>query len=684
MKKLLASLLSVMMVVCFMPAMAWADGETVVAKIGDTTYTSLSAAINAAETVEGGTTIVLQESTTESITIPSDKEITLDLNGKTLTNTANKDTITVTLGGTLTVIGEGKVDNVSHGRGAVFNNGTVVLNGGTYDRTAENGSNDTTSGGNSWYTICNHGTMIINDGVVVQTAGNDNAKGRYSSLVENGYYSYTSTNPRNGYVNGTNAANPSLTINGGIFQGGLNTIKNDDGATVTIENGTFKNFYQAVVQNHNVATINGGSFTAAQNSDKETYGVYNCGCGAGVDLGTLTISSGTFTGADYGVADVSSLQGAQITISGGTFSGEKAAIVRATNSVAAISVSGGTFSDSSASKYLAEGTNMKQDESGAYVADDATSLPAVTDLNAYIIKDKSDYETKLPESYVESYPWVDADSSTYGLPWLVVTYSRNTPEAVTFSVEKDGTSLSLTDGTTSPESINSDAYQMWQIKEHLGVTGSAYGTYALKLSVNGEEFTKNVTYSAPYIPPTTTVQKPVIEPNADVTTSLSADGTTLTIKAKDGYELVDVTVNGVSKGAVTELTGLKTGDKVVITTQKIETPDDDAALIEAVKNFKLVARSVNAKAPSGKKAIKVYWYAKDGSELNFDGYEIYRSTKKNSGYGTKPIYTAKKLQYFNTSAKKGTRYYYKVRGYKEIGGERIYTPYSLKAIRTAK
>ena len=184
--------------------------------------------------------------------------------------------------------------------------------------------------------------------------------------------------------------------------------------------------------------------------------------------------------------------------------------------------------------------------------------------------------------------------------------------------------------------------------------------------------------------PSITTQHPTIETDDNAAVSLSSDGTRATITVADGYELVDVTVNGVSKGAVTELTGLKTGDKVVITTQKIETPDDDAALIEAVKNFKLVARSVNAKAPSGKKAIKVYWYAKDGSELNFDGYEIYRSTKKNSGYGTKPIYTAKKLQYFNTSAKKGTRYYYKVRGYKEIGGERIYTPYSLKAIRTAK
>lgn len=187
-----------------------------------------------------------------------------------------------------------------------------------------------------------------------------------------------------------------------------------------------------------------------------------------------------------------------------------------------------------------------------------------------------------------------------------------------------------------------------------------------------------------YYPSAPSVQKPTINASEGANATLDSTGTTATIAVVDGYELVDITVNGVSKGAVDKITGLKTGDVVVVTTKLIEVSDDNASLIEAVKNTRLVARSMYAKAPSGKKSIKVYWYNQDGSELNFDGYEVYRSTKKNSGYGTKPIFKTTKTRYYNTAIKKGTKYYYKVRGYKIVGGEKIYTPYSLKAWRLAK
>ena len=301
-----------------------------VAKVGDTYYKTLADAVTAADNA----TVTLLKDVTANVTIPADKTITLNLNGMTLTNV---DDHTILNNGNLTITGTGRVDNISHAKGALYNKGTVVINGGTFDRSQENGMNKGESGQNSWYTIKNVGTMTINDGATVQTAGNNAALGKFSSLVSNGYFNTNDYNTNKGLEQ------PILTIDGGTFRGGLNTIKNDDRARLTINGGTFSNYYQAVVQNHNIAEITGGTFTAASDANTETYGIYNCGCGADIDLGTLTVSGGTFTGATYAVAEVSS-QNAIVNISGGQFAGTKAAIIKSSTFNATIAISGGTFS----------------------------------------------------------------------------------------------------------------------------------------------------------------------------------------------------------------------------------------------------------------------------------------------------------------------------------------------------
>ncbi len=323
------------------------------AAIDDVQYATLADAVAAAN---NGDTVTLLTNTAEDITIAQDKDIILDLNGKKLTNVASH---TICNNGTLTINGEGTVDNVTHGTAALYNKGTVVVNGGTFDRSKENGQNEGESGQNSWYTIKNVGTMTIKDGVTVQTAGNNTALGKFSSLVSNGYFD------SGDYTANKGIDQPTLTINGGLFRGGLNTIKNDDRAKITIVNGTFTNYYQAVVMNHNVAEIKGGTFTAASDADSETYGIYNCGCAADIDLGTLTVSGGTFTGATYAVADVSS-QNATVNISDGKFAGTKAAIVKSRSSKASISISGGDFS-SDPTAYLARytGTDGQKYVAGA-------------------------------------------------------------------------------------------------------------------------------------------------------------------------------------------------------------------------------------------------------------------------------------------------------------------------------
>lgn len=131
-------------------------------------------------------------------------------------------------------------------------------------------------------------------------------------MIANGYYDYTNTNPRNGYVSGTNHQNPSLIINGGTFAGGLNTIKNDDGARLVINDGTFTNMSQATVQNHHVTEIKGGTFNTTGSAQ---YVVDNEGHnGAANDLGQMTISGGTLNGKIYVVG-----AGASLAVTGGTF-----------------------------------------------------------------------------------------------------------------------------------------------------------------------------------------------------------------------------------------------------------------------------------------------------------------------------------------------------------------------------
>ena len=98
--------------------------------------------------------------------------------------------------------------------------------------------------------------------------------------------------------------------------------------------------------------------------------------------------------------------------------------------------------------------------------------------------------------------------------------------------------------------------------------------------------------------------------------------------------------------------------------------------------MQLKLRSANSKTSKGKKAIKLTVSEVTDTGIDFEGYVVYRSTKKNSGY--KKIYTTKTGTYYNTSAKSGVKYYYKAKGFVTIDGEKVYTGWSKKAIRTAK
>ncbi len=97
--------------------------------------------------------------------------------------------------------------------------------------------------------------------------------------------------------------------------------------------------------------------------------------------------------------------------------------------------------------------------------------------------------------------------------------------------------------------------------------------------------------------------------------------------------------------------------------------------------------SVKASSSASKGAMKLSWETSstvlDVSAVQIDGYELWKSTSKTDGYALLSDSTG--TQFKNTSnLKKGTRYYYKVRAYREVGGEKIYSPWSNVTYRIAK
>ena len=500
-------------------------------------FDKLKAAIKAAE---AGETIKLAADITGDVVVPEGVNITIDLNGKKITNSVGH---TIMNNGTLTIEGEGTVDNITHGKAALYNKGTVTLNGGTFDRTQENGQSDSSSGGNSYYTIKNVGNMTINEGVNVLTAKGNGELGRFSSLVANGYYNGTT------YDNDKGEEKPTLTINNGTFSGGLNTIKNDDRAELTINNGTFKNFYQATVQNHNIATINGGTYKAASDASstgKETYGVYNCGCGANIDLGTLTVTGGIFEGADYAIADVSS-QPAVVNISGGSFSGAKGAIVKGTNSNAIISISGGVF-DSNVQAYAADGYKAIQVTGDKYVVTNKIALDKTstrirrgyTDtLKAIVEANGKTYDVADPITWASDkesvatvkdgvVTGVDYGTATITATLGTTTETPDTTETPATQAEGD----EVTGGDNTPSNTLTASCTVAVIKKSSsGSSGGGGGSSAAKHGVTISD-SKNgaVTASAAKAE---TGDKVILTPKADEGYELDK----ITAKDKDGKEV---------------------------------------------------------------------------------------------------------------------------------------------------
>ena len=227
-----------------------------VAEIGSQGYESLQEAVAAAE---DGQTVTLLADATEDVVIS--KSITLDLGGKTLTNTnAGKATISVTV---------------------TVKNGNVV-------------------GGNDYYNIevtKNSGAdLTLTD--VTATAGNTG-----SSMIDNW---------------GT------LTITSGTYTGGLNVVKSEEGSKLTITGGTFTREtaprwgITGTVLVYGTTTITGGTFNEKSTSTNAR--VVVTGRVDGYDSITY-VKGGTFNGNGNNVFHHLSPAQADdsFEVSGGTF-----------------------------------------------------------------------------------------------------------------------------------------------------------------------------------------------------------------------------------------------------------------------------------------------------------------------------------------------------------------------------
>lgn len=262
------------------------------------TFSDLSALDYLAE--GANVTVKLAAGTTKDVTIPAGTTVTLDLNGQKIVNsaTAQDEKVaeasrkhTITNNGTLTIldsVGGGVVDNVSHGRAALYNAGTIVeITGGTFTQNGfiafkNEGTVNKISGGTfsseSESCIQNWGTIgEISDGTITagrigiwnfssdtyKSAGTisritgGNISGTTAAIRLNDYDTDYKDSDKNVTAPSTvNKANAS--ISAGNFSGALEVNAN---TVLTITGGTYTSDPSAYVAPGYVASYNGSTYT---------------------------------------------------------------------------------------------------------------------------------------------------------------------------------------------------------------------------------------------------------------------------------------------------------------------------------------------------------------------------------------------------------------------------------------
>lgn len=241
------------------------ETTTEVAEVSGVKFATLAEAIAAAK---DGDTVTLLADATEDVVV--DKNITLDLGGKTLTGTnSGYATLSIQNGATTTI-----------------KNGSIVGSTSYYTIEIIKGSNATATFEN-----------------LTATAGNTG-----SSMIDNW---------------GT------LTINSGTYKGGLNVVKSEEGSTLVINGGKFtlahsvSNSYNGVVFAYGDTTIRGGEFIQSLTACGRWNHPQVVVTGVVEGYTAITrVTGGSFTNARSGEGifrGVGKATSANFKVSGGTF-----------------------------------------------------------------------------------------------------------------------------------------------------------------------------------------------------------------------------------------------------------------------------------------------------------------------------------------------------------------------------
>lgn len=271
------------------------------------------------------------------------------------------------------------------------------------------------------------------------------------------------------------------------------------------------------------------------------------------------------------------------------------------------------------------------------------------------------------------------DEETYAKRWVKIQTSEPkyaiaaTPSEIDFGTAKAG----YTQPDAKTVSITNTGNESILLDEVLQENDSKYNVSSVTI---GQA-----------IAPNETMEIFTVQPNAGLEPGEYNEK--LTIKTGKGTQTAEAEVT--LKFTVTRNSGSGGGGggflpPVPITPTEPTTPTEpenpnnpanrNMKIIKGVKNTTITLKSKLTK----KNKILLTWKKAKGYKV--DRFEIYRSVKKNSGYGKKSFFVTKNgdvLSYLNTkNLKAGKTYYYKLRGVRVIDGEKHYTRWSNKAWRT--